>query len=129
MKQNATIVDIDYGRATRRLFWITGVIGFAGSLVAWWAAGNSAGAGFLIGSTISLANLWIWHAIAKRLSGGEDKPSRMMSSFFAGRFLGLFALGYVMLKTLNVQPLAMVLGLLVSGMAVIAEILLELVAR
>ncbi|MFZ0593212.1 MAG: ATP synthase subunit I [Bryobacteraceae bacterium] len=129
MKQDASFVDIDYGQATRRLFWLTCGIGLTGSLVAWWVAGNSAGGGFLIGSAASLANLWIWHAIARHLSSGEEKPSRTMAGLFAGRFLGLFALGYVILKTLNVQPLAMVLGLFVSALAVIAEILFELVAR
>ncbi len=129
MKQNASLADIDYGQATRRLFWLTCGIGLTGSLVAWWVGGNPAGGGFLIGSAASLVNLWIWHAIAKGLSGGEEKPSRTMAGLFAGRFLALFALGYVMLRTLNVQPLAMVLGLFVSALAVIAEILLELVAR
>jgi uncharacterized membrane protein len=126
MQEDASFADIDYARATRRLYWLTGAIGLAGTVVSWTIWGKAAGGGFLLGSIASLGNLWIWRAIARGLSHGESRPSKVAPSLFAARFLALFAIGYVMLRTLNVQPLAMILGLLVSAAAVIAEILLEL---
>ncbi|HXE11184.1 MAG TPA: ATP synthase subunit I [Bryobacteraceae bacterium] len=119
--------DIDYAQATRRLFWLTGLVGFVGSLVALVMWGGPSGLGFAIGSAASLANLWMWYAITLRLSGDSGRRSNLGSVFFAGKFLALFALGYVILKTLNIEPLAAILGLFSSVLAVIGEIAIELV--
>jgi hypothetical protein len=127
MKPSTSFDDIDYGRATRRLFWISCAIALGGTLSSWGMWGKSTGGGFAIGSTASLANLWIWHAIARGLSS-EGKPSKLAPTLFVGRFLALFAIGYVILRTLNVQPLAVVLGLLTTALAAVTEILVQLTA-
>lgn len=119
--------DIDYAQATRRLFWLTGLVGLLGSLVGLVMGGVPSGLGFAIGSAASLANLWIWYAITLRLSGDNSRPSKAGPIFFAGKLLALFALGYVILKTLNIEPLAAILGLFSSVLAVIGEIAIELV--
>lgn len=118
--------DIDYGRSTRRLFILTFGLGMAGSVVALLIWGPPAGEGFAIGSAASLLNLWLWHTITGRLSLKNERPSRFVGALFAGRLLALFALGYVILETLKVEPLAAILGLLTSALAVMAEILIEL---
>jgi hypothetical protein len=120
-------LDIDYAQATRRLFWLTGLVGIVGSLVALVMWGAPSGLGFAIGSAASLTNLWIWYAITLRLTGDPRRQSRAGPIFFAGKLLALFAFGYVILKTLNVEPLAAILGLFSSVLAVIGEIAIELV--
>jgi hypothetical protein len=118
--------DIDYTRSTRRLYWLTFVIAVTGSVIAWAGWGNSAGGGFALGSVTSLANLWMWEAIAKGLSGERSRKSVVAGGLFAGRFLALFAFGYVIVRALKFQPLAAIAGLLSSSLAAIAEILVEL---
>ena len=118
--------DIDYDRSMRRLYWLTFVIAATGSLVAWAVWGKGAGGGFALGSVASLVNLWMWEAIANGLGGGKAKKSAVAGGLFAGRLLALFAFGYVIVRALNVQPLAAIVGLLSASFAVMAEILLEL---
>jgi hypothetical protein len=118
--------DIDYARSMRRLYWLTFVIAITGSAVAWAVWGKGAGGGFALGSMASLVNLWMWEAIANGLGGGKSKKSAVAGGLFAGRFLALFAFGYVIVRTLNVQPLAAILGLLSASVAVVAEIVLQL---
>lgn len=118
--------DIDYAKSTRRLYWLTFVIAVTGSFVAWVLWGKDAGGGFALGGTASLVNLWMWGAIANGLAGGKSKKPALAGGLFAGRILALFAFGYVIVRALNVQPLAAIVGLLSASLAVLAEILLEL---
>ncbi len=118
--------DIDYTRSTRRLYWLTFVIVITGSFLAGALWGQGAGGGFALGGIASLVNLWMWEAIANALSGARSKKSMAAGGLFAGRFLALFAFGYVIVRALNVQPLAAVVGLLSASLAVVAEIVLQL---
>jgi len=118
--------DIDYILSTRRLYWLTFVIAVTGSFVAWALWGKGAGGGFALGGMASLVNLWMWEAIAKGMTGAKSKKSVVAGGLFAGRLLALFAFGYVIVRALNVQPLAAIVGLLSASFAVVAEILLEL---
>jgi hypothetical protein len=120
------MTDIDYTQSTRRLYWLTCVIAVTGSFVAWALWGKGAGGGFALGGMASLVNLWIWEAIANGLAGAKSKKSVVAGGLFAGRLLALFAFGYVIVRALNVQPLAAIVGLLSASFAVVAEILLEL---
>jgi hypothetical protein len=126
MSEALSAPDINYAKSTRRLFVLTASFGVIGSVVASAGWGGSAGGGFALGSLASLLNLWLWHALTMRLSGDQSRRSRFGARLFAARFLALFALGYGILKTLNVEPLAAILGLLTSAMAVLAEIVIEL---
>ena len=58
----------------------------------------------------------------------EAKPSKSSAGLFAVRILALFAVGYVMVKYLSIDPRAGIAGLFASSAAVIVEILLELAA-
>ena len=118
--------DIDYTRSTRRLYWLTFIIAVTGSFIAWSLWGKGAGGGFALGSMASFVNLWIWEMIANGLAGGNSKKSMVAGGLFAGRLLALFAFGYVIVRALNVQPLAAIVGLLSASFAVVVEILLEL---
>ena len=118
--------NFDYTRSARRLYWLTFVIVVTGSCVLWAIWGKGAGGGFALGGMASLANLWIWETIANGLSGQPSKKTAVAGVLFAGRLLALFAFGYVIVRALNVQPLAAIAGLLSASLAVIAEILFEL---
>lgn len=120
------MTDYDYARLTRRLYWLTFVVAVTGSCIAWAVWGRSYGAGFATGAAASIVNLWIWHVIADALAGKQSKRTAVAGSLFAGRLLALFAFGYVIVRALNVQPLAAILGLLSASFAVIVEILVEL---
>jgi hypothetical protein len=117
--------DIDYERSTRRLFWLTLGIGAAASAAGWVVGGPRIGLGLAVGSLASLGNLWLWHAVTSGVTAGA-KPSKSSAGLFAGRILALFAVGYVMVKYLSIDPRAGIAGLFASSAAVIAEILIEL---
>lgn len=91
--------------------------------------GRRVGLGLGLGSFASLGNLWLWHAVTEGIKPAEkssEKPSRSSAPFFGLRILALFAIGYVMVKYLSVDPRAGVAGLFASSAAVLVEILLEL---
>jgi hypothetical protein len=125
-RANAPMNDYDYARLTKRLYWLALAVAFAGSCIAWAVWGRPYGAGFALGAAASIANLWIWHVIANGLAGQQSRKTAVAGVLFAGRILALFAFGYVIVRTLNVQPLAAILGLLSASFAVIVEILFEL---
>src|SRR4051794_30595053 len=96
--------DIDYGQSTKRLFRWTVCIGCIGFLISFFVWGRRTGFGFAIGAAAALANLWIWDAVAKSLSGTPGRRSTLAGALFAGRFLALFAFGYVIVSYLDVSP-------------------------
>ena len=118
--------DIDYGRATRRLYWLTVAIAFVASLVGFAYWGRPVGLGLALGGVVSLANLWLWDSLGKMLAGKTGKGSSILAILMAGRLLALFAGGYVIVKYLEVDVLAGVAGLLSSALAALIEIVLEI---
>jgi ATP synthase I chain len=120
------VSDIDYAKATRRVFWLTAIVGLAGALLSWRLSTGNAGVSFGLGALGSLLNLWVWHALAARLAGRQGRESNVAAVLFAIRLLGLFVFGYVIVGVLNLQPLPAILGLLTSSAAVMAEMIIEL---
>ena len=120
------VKDINYAHSLRRLYWLTFVIGTTATLLAFPLWGSSAGGGIALGSLASFANLWIWERIALGISGSVDGKTKAAGVLFGGRFLALFAFGYVIVKTLSVDPFATLLGLFASSVAAVAEILIQL---
>ena len=116
----------DYGRATRRLYWLTVAIAFVASLVGFAYWGRPVGLGLALGGVVSLANLWLWDSLGKMLAGKAGKGSSILAILMAGRLLALFAGGYVIVKYLEVDVLAGVAGLLSSALAALIEIVLEI---
>jgi hypothetical protein len=123
------VSDIDYGRATRRLYWLTVAIAFVASLVGFAYWGRPVGLGLALGGVVSLANLWLWDSLGKMLAGKAGKGSSILAILMAGRLLALFAGGYVIVKYLEVDVLAGVAGLLSSALAALVEIVLEIAVR
>lgn len=112
----------------RRLYLLTDAFGVAGFLVLalWPSQGLKVASAFLLGAVASHGNLYLFHYLTRAISpgGGEKKPWEARA--FISRYLLLFAGGYVIVKTLSVNPLAVVLGLLASTAAVVVSSISEL---
>jgi ATP synthase I chain len=120
--------DIDYHRATQRLFRIAITLVTAGSVIAGVWRGLPGAVGFMLGGAVSLANLWLWRHVAMKLGPAQEpKKSGPSALFLVARFLALFACGYVIVKTLDVNVMAAISGLFASAAAVVAEVLFELI--
>jgi hypothetical protein len=120
--------DIDYQRSTERLFRITIGIVVTGIVVAGFIRGLAGALGFALGGGASLGSLWLWHRVATKIgAAGEAKKSGPQTPFLVGRFLVLFACGYVIVKTLDVNVMAAICGLFASAAAVVAEVVFELI--
>jgi hypothetical protein len=117
--------DIDYGRATRRLYWLTLVVASVASVIGFVYWGRPVGLGLALGGAVSLVNLWLWDSLGKLLSGKAVKGSAIVAVLLVGRLLALFAIGYAIVRYLEVDLLAGVAGLLASALAALIEIVLE----
>jgi len=121
-------MDIDYTRATRRLYYFTLAIGICGLPLASWRMGWPGAAGWLLGAAISLANLWLWERVATKLSSRGEQNNGPRTATLAVRALAVLAGAYVIVNALKVNGMALVCGLLASILGVIAEIVFELAA-
>jgi ATP synthase I subunit len=120
----ATSEDGAYARITRRIVQVIPCIAALGAIGLGIRYGVSFAAGFLIGALLSYLSFWRWRNVVESL-GGEVKPRRAW--LLAARSLGLVALAYVIVNYLEVKPVAVFLGLLVSAAAVVVSILYELI--
>jgi len=113
----------DLGRVYR-LTIVFGCLGFLSYFC--WASLRPAFA-FGVGALGSLLNLWVFDWMSAAIAPGEKKRKPWQAGLFVGRYIILLAAGYAIVKTLNVSPLAVVLGLLASTAAVLTSLILELV--
>jgi hypothetical protein len=120
------VSDIDYARATLRLYWLTVGETFVASVIGFVLWGRPVGLGLALGGAVSLANLWLWDSLGKKLVGRTVRGSAFLGVLMGSRLLVLFAGGYVIVKYLEVDLLAGVAGLLASALAALIEIVLEL---
>ena len=86
--------------------------------------GFKMGLAFLIGALFSYASFWGWQHVVLALSPGGTKRR---SWRFMLRIVLLGGLACVIIKFLGLNVAAAVTGLLVSGAAVILEIIFELI--
>ena len=114
-----------YDRALRRIVWLTAGVGLAGTVVMLFASGLRPSAGFLAGSAISLANFQGLRTLVSVLDG-TPKPL-VRSTLAALRYVLIAAAVYVIVKFLEVAPIAVLLGLLAAFGAVLLEVLYELI--
>lgn len=113
-----------YDRIVRRITWAMVVIGAFGTAAASVRLGWKFGVGFLLGAGLSYLSFWRWQRVVEAL--GAPSQGRLFVRM-AARFLGLAAIAYGIVKYLEVNPVALFLGLLVSAAAVIVSILFELI--
>ena len=119
--------DVDlYERPLARIRRIVVILAIGGTVFVSIAYGWQTGVGFLVASIASYWSVWRWHRVVESL-GPDTVRKRIPVSRFILQFLLLAAVGYVIVKYLEVNRLAAVSGLLVGAAAVILEIFYELV--
>lgn len=111
----------------RRLYLLTGILSAGGFIAEFIWAGGRNGLGFLIGAAGSFGNLWTFDLLAGAIAPGERTQKPWGAGLFVGRYIILIAAGYATVKTLNVSPLAVLLGLLASTAAALASAVFDLV--
>jgi len=118
--------DVDlYERPLARIRRIVVILAIGGTVFVSIAYGWQTGVGFLVASIASYWSVWRWHRVVESL-GPDTVRKRIPVSRFILQFLLLAAVGYVIVKYLEVNRLAAVSGLLVGAAAVILEIFYEL---
>jgi hypothetical protein len=96
--------------SVRQLYRLTIVVGILGAAAFSWVQGPREGLAFALGGLGSFGN--------------SGKP--WQASAFIGRYILLFAAGYVIVKGLDVNPLPVILGLFASTAAVLTSSIVEL---
>lgn len=118
------IRESDYQRFIREVtnyilvFALIGAVGVASF------RGIRTGVAFLIGAAVSYASFWGWQHLVNTLTPDAKKRSHW---FFTLRLLALVALAYAIIKFFGLNLAAAALGLLVSSVAVIYELIVELI--
>ena len=113
--------------SVRRLYTLTAAFGLIGFVSYFWVLGPRSGFGFLLGAAGSFGNLLLFEWLARSLAPGDAPRQPWKAGAFATRYLLLFTFGYVIVKTLGVNPLAVALGLLASAAAVLISSTIEIV--
>lgn len=117
--------DDIYVRFIRRVTQAIVVIGISASATAAAVRGWRYGLGVLLGACISYVSFWRWQRVVEAI-GPKATVKRSVVSLLV-RFAVLAAALYVMIKHLEVNPVAVFLGLLVAAAAVLVSIVLELI--
>jgi hypothetical protein len=112
----------------RRLYWLTIAFGLIGFVSYFAVFGSIPAVAFLLGAAASLGNLWLFDWLSRAIAPGTTSRKPWQAGTFITRYLLFFAVGYVIVKGLGVNPLPVVLGLLASTAAVLMSSIFELVA-
>jgi len=113
-----------YERVVRRIGWIILALGLTGAVAGAIWKGIPNGLAFLIGAAVSFASFWSWRHVVDII---VPNPKKRSPGLFVLRLLALIALAWVIIKVLGLNIAAAALGLLVSGAAVVLEIIYELI--
>jgi hypothetical protein len=113
--------------AYQRILWITTVLGVAATIAATLFLGWRNGLGVALGSILSCLNfIWLHHgselAIQRMLTAAESRPSRFwLVLAFAGRYVFVIAIAYVILKSYPRVRIALIVGLAFPILAATCE--------
>lgn len=101
-----------------------GTAGFIAYLVI-----QSAGSAFsfALGAAGSFGNLWLFAWLSAAISPGDTARKPWKAGLFVLRYVILMLLGYVIVKSLRINGLALILGLFLSAAAVLASLIFEIV--
>ncbi len=117
-----------YERALWRVRLLTLVVGLTGTVALLFAQGYRPATGFLMGVVLSILN-FRGLSMLVNVVGGAAKPGPLAAVLIALRYLLIGCAIYVIVRFLGVTPVAVVWGLLAAFLAVLLEILYELVFR
>ncbi|HMF75818.1 MAG TPA: ATP synthase subunit I [Bryobacteraceae bacterium] len=112
--------------SVRQLYWLTTGFGVLGFLCYLTLQGARPAFAFLLGALGAAGNLWLFERMTRGIAPGDQSKKPAQAGAFAIRYVLLFSLGYVIVKSLGVNPLAVILGLLASTAAVLTSSLVEL---
>lgn len=115
-------------QSVRPLYYLTGLFGLAGFVWYLIAVGIGGAAGFALGALGSFGNLWLFHWLSGAIAPGANNRKPWQAGVFGIRYILLVGIGYGIVKALGINPLAVILGLLVSTAATLTLLLVELVA-
>jgi len=114
-----------YVQALRRISWMILAIAVIGTSTLTSFKGFRMGLAFLIGGIFSYVSFWGWQHVVMALSPGSETKQKPWRFVVRIALLGAAACALITLLGLNVA--AAVTGLLVSGAAVILELIYELI--
>lgn len=113
-----------YESALRRIKLIILILGVTGAVLLAIRKDVRFGGGFLIGAAASYLSFWRWQVVVEAIGGAKvRRPSWMLIL----RMAVLFGAGYVIILLTGFNAAAAAVALLLPGVAVIFEILYELV--
>jgi len=112
--------DLSIPRITRIAIGL-GLVGVAGSF---FLRGWREAAGFLVGSALSLITIRSWFKLAGNVGADGGMPGGGAAAFLVLRYVLIAAAIYATIKILGSSPVALLLGLLVSFVAVLIELFL-----
>jgi len=117
--------ELSYERVVQRITRIILVLAAAGSVVAFGIGGSSWAVGFALGSALS----WISFRWLKQMVGalGVEHPPSNLPHKAILRYLLLGGAAYLLVKYTVVNLRAALAGLLLSTLAVIVEIVVQLI--
>jgi len=118
------MTESDYQRFIHNVSRFILVIGLLGAVGLGSFREIRTGAAFLIGAAVSWLSFWGWQHLVNALTPGAKKRS---SWFFSLRLVVLLALAYVIIKFFRLNIAAAAIGLLVSALAVVCELIIELI--
>ncbi len=115
-----------YDRAIARIRRLIAAIGLVGAAVAGAKSGLRSGSGFALGALLSYLSFHMIQGVAGGIGLAPARRTGVYAALFLMRYALLGAAVYVMVKYLEVSPMALLAGLFASAAAVLAEILYEL---
>jgi len=111
----------------RRLYLLMLMFAAIGFVSYFWIKGPKPALSFALGAVGSFGNLWLFVWLTRAIAPGDRPRKAWKAGLFVMRYGVLLLLGYVIVKALNVNGLAVILGLFVSTAAVLASLPLEIV--
>ena len=117
----------EFHTSVRRLYYLTGLFSAIGFIFYFSIRGAAPALSFALGAAGSFGNLWFFVWLTGAIAPGDHPRKPWKAGLFIMRYGLLLLLGYVIVKSLSVNGLAVVLGLLVSTAAVLASSTLEIV--
>jgi hypothetical protein len=118
------LLDINQARLTR----IAVALGVAGVLITFAIRGPRDATGFLIGAALSLITVRSWFKLADAIGASGELPGAGSVVFLVLRYVLIAGAVYATINVLRSSPVALILGLLVSFLAVLLELLFGLKA-
>ena len=129
--------DVVHARFSRRVQWLTIILGWSGALAAGLLKSHRAGYGVALGTVLAWVNYrWLDQGLSAFVTGsaaqeGLPKPQVPLSTYakFGGRYALIGIALYGIVTFFAIPALWLIVGLLALGLAVTVEGLFEVISR